>query len=243
MTAEDLLKRIQGISLLCLHQEHEVRVKDQIRHKGHTGQKDQQTKALGDTSCRRFQHTGNRQHHGIHHKLDMDRGAVQMHKIQHRQLGPGREQQRRHSSGDTHGKQEIGQHLVRMPGMDGDQEDVDAAKMQRQISGFKITADQKHYMLEQFIGYDQQRRYFLPPVLTGRRKLAIKNTVCGNDYRGRRKPAQVDRSEMLKTKTIPNGITCFQKVGHNASSPQITSAPWDQTSQSASFSCFFSFLI
>lgn len=127
MITKGLLEPHQRISGLGIHQKHKIGIQLQIDEEDghrHTGKEQQ---AAGNAAHIRLDIAAGSQHDGIHGKQDMYREAVQMHEVGHRQRSPCGKQQRGDSPGNADGIQEAAQCLGGLPGVNGDEENIDAA--------------------------------------------------------------------------------------------------------------------
>ena len=206
------LKEKQGIARIHIHEEHEVCVQQPVDPVNGNGQQEQKQQAPGQTPHLRLNIPARREHDGISGQQDVHREAVEMHEIAERQLGPGGEQQGRRRRRDAYGVETIVQHLSRPEGMDGNQDDVDAAQVQRQVGRLIVAADAQHDHLEQLIPHQQAGEHMtdpgafpgvLPPVI---------QTASHGEQDKKRQPRQRQGRVHCKALTGRNGIDRVEKI-------------------------------
>lgn len=96
--------------------------------------------------------------------------------------------------------------------MDGNQKDIDTAKVKRQIGGCKSPTDQQHYILKYLIGNKQNCNGLFPATSTLLAQCAIPNATCNRYCKEECKPQNMHDSKMGKTNTGRNRSSSIQKI-------------------------------
>ena len=157
MIAPHLLKEIEGIALLRLHQKHIVCVGDQIEDidkSSHTQKQEQRTPKVLDA---RLDLACDHKHEGIKRQQDMYGKGMPMHKIGKGQFRPGWEKQGEDRRGDADAIKEIIKGLKGLENVDGDHENIDTAKMKRQIIFSVVSEGDQNYDLQDLVKQDKRR--------------------------------------------------------------------------------------
>ena len=107
--------------------------------------------------------------------------------------------------------------------MEGDEEDVDAAKVQGQVAGVKVPADQEPCVLEELVRHGEEGEAApdaLPPV-----RIALPvETAEGEDGQGDApQPAEVEGVEVGEAHPGGDGVHGIPKVLHSAASSDDSS--------------------
>ena len=133
MIAPRLLKEIERIALLRLGEKHIIGVRDHVENVDRDRHRQKQEQGAPKILEPRLDLPRHGQHNGIHRQKNMYRKGMPMHKVGEGQLRPRGKQKRQKRRGNADAVQKIVQKLGRTPRVDGDEKNVDAAQMQRQI--------------------------------------------------------------------------------------------------------------
>ena len=102
--------------------------------------------------------------------------------------------------------------------MEGDEEDVDAAKMQWQVAGVKVPADQEPCVLEELVRHGEKGETAPDALPPGRIALPVE-AAEGEDGQGDApQPAEVEGAEVGEAHPGGDGVHGIPKVLHSAAS-------------------------
>ncbi len=147
VVAPHLLKEIEGISLLCLHQKHIVCVGNQIEDIDKARHAQKQEQRAPKVLQSRLDLTRYHKHYGIERKQDMYGKGMPMHKVGKGQFRPSRENQCKDRRRDTDAVQEIIKGLIGLKDVDRNHKNIDTAKVDRQIILSIVSEGDQNYDL------------------------------------------------------------------------------------------------
>ena len=151
MIAPHLFKDIERIGFARSHKEHKVRIEKQVDDVDGERQTEQKQKAFRQILSTGTDILTKRKHDRICSKEDMHGKAMDMHEIEKRQFCPRRKEKRHDRRGDTDGIKKIIECFHRSEHVNGDKNDIDAAKMERQIAYAVIAKGGKSCDLDELI--------------------------------------------------------------------------------------------
>ena len=142
----------KGVALSGLAEEHEVGAKDRVGRQRHSGEASKKQEAAGEVPPVPPELPGVEQRDGVAEQEAVDGEGVDHHEVGPRQGRPGDgEEEGRRGRDDAEGIEEVLQQLGGLPGMEGDEEDIDAAKVQGQVAGVEVSADQEPGVLKELV--------------------------------------------------------------------------------------------
>ena len=130
MIAPHLFKDIERIGFARSHKEHKVRIEKQVDDVDGKCQTEQKQKAFRKILCTGTDVLTKRKHDGVSGKEDMYGKAMDMHEIQQGELCPCRKEKRHDCRGDTDGIQKIIKRFCGLENVNGNENDIDTAKME-----------------------------------------------------------------------------------------------------------------
>lgn len=193
---EDLLENIEGIAFVGFHQEHKIRIQYEIEEVDRDRHTNKKRQTLRDILSARLYVTAEGDHNRIDRKQDMNGKAMQMHKIQKRKLRPRRKYERHQGCGNAYGIEILTEHAVGLDRMKRDQNNIDTAKMEREIIGIIITVSHKAYDLKKLVGKQQRRKDITHIASSLFRTLFINQGTSNRDYQECSQPKKMCVIEM-----------------------------------------------
>ena len=149
---QESLEEVERVTLSGLTEEHEVGAKDRIGRHRHSGEASKKQEAAGEVPPVPPELPGVEQQDGVAEQEAVDGEGVDHHEVGPRQGRPGDgEEEGRRGRDDAEGIEEVLQELRGFPGVEGDKEDVDAAKVQGQVAGVEVFADQEPGVLKELV--------------------------------------------------------------------------------------------
>ena len=206
----------QRIAGRRIHEEHEVGIQQQVyRHDRHR-HADEQQHAAPQRLHLRADIARRKKHDRIAGQQNMDACGVQKHEISRRERRPCWKQQRSDRRRDADEIQIIIKRFIRPPRMNGNQENIDRAEVQRQICPVEIAAGKETDMLEQLVRQQQNGKKLPHLSPSGFIRPAVKNAAaCGKSEKHRQRD-QVARPKERKAVPFSYRLNRIEEVFHRS---------------------------
>lgn len=212
MIPEGAFKPGQGISLRGVHKEHEVGIQQKIHRVDQHCQNGQKPKTIGHLPQPGPDVASGREHDWIHRQKDVDGKAVQVHEIGRGKRRPGGEEQGGRRGGDAHSIEEAAQQPGRAGGMDDDQNNIDAAKVQGKISKEIIARCQQADSFKGLVGKEQHGKYQPHPSPLFPGKPSIEQGAENGGSKEQGEPSQMDGAEEGEAQPRRNSLDSGEEI-------------------------------
>ena len=156
MVAPHLLKDVQGIAGIGIHEEHEVCFQCEVTDDTGDSQNNHEENCFGNISSAGANITGKGEHNGIGYQQSVNGEGVDVHQIWEGEPCPVGEKKGGDGAGDTHRIEEVIGEFGRSDAVQGNDENIYTAQMEGEILGQPTITYGKDGIFEQFIR-NQQR--------------------------------------------------------------------------------------
>ena len=177
VVAPKVFKNQKGIALLGEHEEHEVGVQGQVHPVDGDGHGQQHEQAPGDVLGLGFDIPTGGEKDGVSHQENVDGKAVPVHEVPQGQGRPGGKEQGGGGRRDAHGVEIVSQALAGLPGVEGDEEDIDGAQVEWEVFRDPPTAQEEHSVLEDLIRHQEAGDDPAPPLTANLAASAVEKTA------------------------------------------------------------------
>ena len=212
VVAPHFFENVKRVGFSHLHEEHEICIKnhvDKIDRNCHTHKQKQTFRNLLEAGAN-VSREG--EHDGIGGKKNMYREAVDMHEIEKWKLCPRGEEKSRERARNTNGIKKIIQHLGGLQGVNGDENDIDAAKVERKIAYIIIAEGGKTDDLNDLVKHQKACVYEADPFSSVCIRFFIKPAAKPAEQDENKKPREMKRFKMRESDALYNGVRGFKKI-------------------------------